>query len=900
MKSIHTADTGSPARAGAAQDELVALDAALAAGGGEVPAFRAALAAGDERLRREFDAGVSAEALVRERAGLVDGLLLRAWRRHAPGAELALIAVGGYGRGELHPGSDIDIGVLAGARGGAWQSKVEALLAFLWDIGLEVGHSVRTIEECAAAARDDITVATSLMEARLLDGPRGLFEAMREATGPARIWPSRAFFEAKLREQLARHRRFDDTAYNLEPNVKSGPGGLRDIQMIGWVAQRHFGASTLHELVAHDFLTANEYARLAAGQAFLWKVRFALHVLTGRREDRLLFDHQLRLAALFGYEDASHTLAVEQFMQRYYRTIIELSRLNEMLLQLFQEAILLTSVSEPKPVNARFRIRNDYLEAVDDGIFAREPSALLELFRLMQQIPGLRGVSAATIRLVRRNVELVDEEFRQHPRNHRLFMEILRAPSGVTHALRRMNLYGVLGRYIPAFGRIVGRMQYDLFHAYTVDAHTLFVVAQLRRFALERYNHEFPYCSEIMQALPKPELVYLAAVFHDIGKGRGGDHSELGAVDAEAFCIEQGLSRYDARLVAWLVRHHLMFSITAQKKDISDPQVVNDFAQWVGDQVHLDYLYVLTLADVRATNPKLWNSWKAALFEEFYERTRRALRRGLENPVDRDELIAETQGEARRLLGERGVSPSRLETVWQGLGDEYFLQHRPEEIAWHTSLLAARMDAAAEGRETEDAVVAVEAQPGRGGTAVFLYAPHYMQAFARSTAAIDALGLTIVDARVSRGTPGYSLETYYVLEQSGAMLDGEARRAELAQAIRRGLMTSEDAPVRVARSAPRQVRMFSTPTQIGFSEDPTNSRTILELIAGDRPGLLSETGQAFLAARVELSAAKIMTVGERAEDVFFITDRSGRALDATGRARLQTELERRLGGGRPA
>ncbi|MGH8494510.1 MAG: [protein-PII] uridylyltransferase [Gammaproteobacteria bacterium] len=887
--------------------DLAQLDSSLARQADALTAFRIALAQGDERLREAFKAGAPAERLVRQRATLVDELLLRAWRRHFDESNegAALVAAGGYGRGELHPCSDIDVMVLLtqnqmtddGRQTTEREDRpkaTEAFLAFLWDIGLEVGHSVRTIEDCVAAAEEDITVATSLMESRLLDGPRALFDAMRHATGPERIWPSRSFFEAKLREQLARHHRFHDTAYNLEPNVKSSPGGLRDIQMIGWVAKRHFGAATLHELVAHGFLTENEYARLVAGQAFLWKIRFALHVLTGRREDRLLFDHQLRLAAQFGYEDSGDTLAVEHFMQRYYRTIIELSRLNEMLLQLFQEAIMNPAGAPPTPVNPRFRIRNDYLEAVDDGVFARDPSALLEIFLLAQQNPGLRGVSAATIRLIHRHVDLIDDAFRRNPRNHRLFLETLRAPSGVTHALLRMNLYGVLGRYIPAFGRIVGRMQYDLFHVYTVDAHTLFVIGRLRRFALAQYNQEFPRCSEIMQALPKPEVAYLAGLFHDIGKGRGGDHSELGAVDAEAFCLEQGLSRYDARLVAWLVRHHLLLSITAQKKDISDPQVVNEFAREVGDQTHLDYLYVLTVADVRATNPKLWNSWKAALFEELYERTRRALRRGLENPIDKDELIAETQEAARRLLAQRGVAHEGQLAVWESLTDDYFLQHTAGEIAWHTALLSARLEAQAEGAAPDDPIVAVGTQPGRGGTPVFLHAAYHLHAFARTTAAIDELGLTIVDARVSRSAPGYTLDTYYVLEQGGMPAD-ESRRSEIEQAVWRALAAGGDVPSRIHRRVPRQARMFSTPLQVEFSEDRANARTILELIAGDRPGLLSEVAQAFLAARVELSAAKIMTVGERAEDVFFICDRSGRPLDAAKRERLETELEQRLG-----
>ena len=611
--------------------------------------FRQVLDRGTELLQERFAADEAIEDLVRDRARLVDIALRAAWVRHAGkfADDLALVAVGGYGRGELHPSSDIDIMVLLPKSDSAdWQPDIEKFLTFLWDIGLEVGHSVRSIDDCQRESLADISVATTLFEARLLAGPESLFAGMRRALAPDRLWSSQDFFEAKVKEQTERHHRYFDTAYNLEPNVKSSPGGLRDIQTIGWVAKRHFGTDTLDELVAHGFLTREELRKLKAGQSFLWKVRFGLHVLTGRREDRLLFDYQIKLAKLFGYEDASFTLAVEQLMQKYYRTVMDVSLLNEMLLQLFREAIL-TQSGPPVALNARFQIRNDYLEVTHREVFARYPSALLELFVLLQQHPELRGVRAETIRLIGTHVWLIDEEFRQNPRHHRLFMEILCAPVGVTHELRRMNLYGVLGRYIPSFGRVVGRMQYDLFHAYTVDAHTLFVVSNLRRFAMPKFNDEFPALSQIMQSLPRQEIAYLAALFHDIAKGRGGDHSELGAVDAEAFCLEQGLGRYEARLVAWLVRNHLILSITAQKKDISDPDIIHGFARRVGDQAHLDYLYVLTVADVRGTNPKLWNAWKARLFEEFYERTKRALRRGLETPVDQEELIRETQEQAR-------------------------------------------------------------------------------------------------------------------------------------------------------------------------------------------------------------------------------------------------------------
>ncbi|HYP65614.1 MAG TPA: [protein-PII] uridylyltransferase, partial [Steroidobacteraceae bacterium] len=852
-------------------------------------AWRELLRRAHEELKQRFLAEEPVEALVHARAALIDAVLREAWRLHcAPHANWALAAVGGYGRGELHPASDIDILLLVPQSPDAGSgAAVERLVTFLWDIGLEVGHSVRTIAECREECVGDVSVMTTLLEARLLAGSAPLFAAMRAGLAPEHIWPVKQFFEAKVREQTERHLKANDTAYNLEPNVKTGPGGLRDIQTIAWVAKRQFGADTLDGLATQGFLSAAELRRLTQAQAFLWKVRFGLHVLTGRHEDRLLFDHQIRLAQIFGYEDASYTLAVEQFMQRYYRTVMDVSLLNELLLQLFREAILSES-EPPRPLNARFQVRNGSLEAVSEEVFARTPAALLELFVLLQQHPDIRGVRASTMRAVAKNLWLIDEEFRQNPRHHRLFLEILRSPVGVTHELRRMNTYGVLGRYIPAFGRIVGRMQYDLFHAYTVDAHTLFVVSNLRRFAIPRYDHELPAASRVMQSLPRSEVAYLVALFHDIAKGRGGDHSELGAVDAEAFCLEQGLSPYDARLTAWLVRHHLLLSITSQKQDIGDPQVINAFARQVGDETHLDYLYVLTCADVRATNPKLWNSWKATLFHDFYQRVKQALRRGLESPIDAEHLVRETQDVARRLLFERGVAEADIAAVWTRFTMSYFLQHSPEEVAWHAQLLSER-DAG-----SDEPLVALDPRSVRGTTAALIYARPRRHGFARTTAALDQLGLNIVDARITPTGDGFSLDLYHLLEDDGAPIADSDRLAEIEHALWRSLQSAPDAPFAVSRRAPRQVRMFQTPTHIALSVDERNRRSVLELTAGDRPGLLCEVGQVLMQQRIELHAAKIMTVGERAEDVFYLTDFDNRPLAAAAAEQLKERLMQAL------
>jgi [protein-PII] uridylyltransferase len=856
---------------------------------------RSLLALAQEELSARFFAEEPVEGLVRARSRFTDLLLCSLWRaRLSPdlAGRLALVAVGGYGRGELHPYSDVDFLVLVPEPlADAERASLEQLVSFLWDIGLEVGHSVRTVAECAEESAADVGVMTTLMESRRLAGSVELVHAMRTALAPDRVWPVREFFEAKVHEQQERRLKANDTAYNLEPNVKTGPGGLRDIQTIAWVAKRQFGAESLDELVTHGFLTPSELRRLTAAQAFLWKVRFGLHVLSGRHEDRLLFDYQIKLARSFGYEDASYTLAVEQLMQRYYRTIIDVTLLNELLLQLFREAIL-SDDQPPQPLNPRFQIHNDYLEAVNEDVYGRHPSALLEMFVLLQQNPQIRGVRAGTIRAVVRNLWLIDEEFRQNPRNHRLFLEILRAPRGVTHELRRMNDYGVLGRYIPAFGRVIGRMQYDLFHAYTVDAHSLFVVSNLRRLAISEFDHELPRVSAIMQQLPKPEIAYLSALFHDLAKGRGGDHSDLGAVDAEAFCLEQGMSRYDARLVAWLVKNHLLLSMTAQKQDIGDPEVIAAFARAVGDEVHLDYLFVLTCADVRGTNPKLWNSWKASLFHEFYEVVKRALRRGLETPVDQDEMVREIQASARALLRASGVSGAAIERTWARLPTAYFMRHDAEEIARHTRALAA------DDANADEALVSVAPQTERGTTAVMIYAPHRRHGFARATAVLDQLGLNILDARITPVGNGFSLDSYHVLEDDGSAITDPERLMEIEQALWGSLQRPEEAPLAVSRRATRQMRVFKTPTQIAITVDERNRRSVLELTAADRPGLLCDVGKVLWEERVDLHAAKISTLGERAEDVFYLTDRAQRPLDEAAAERLRVHLsealERRL------
>ncbi len=870
-----------------------AFDRSLAQAADLLPLFRATLRESREALRLRFQNDGDAAHLVHAHAALVDALLVRVWKRHLkkfpPRVPVTLVAVGGYGRGELHPHSDIDLMLLT-ERGSADDLRdfAEHLLRFLWDMGLEVGHSVRTLKQCAEESKKDITVATNLMESRLLYGDRALHARMREQTHANRLWPSKKFFGAKWQEQIARHRHFNDTAYNLEPNVKDGPGGLRDIQTVAWVTQRHFDTASLRDLVKRGFLREGEYRALVRGRNYLWKVRAGLHYLAGRREDRLLFDHQRALASQFGFRDRRGILAVELFMKQYYRTIKELQLLNEILLQHFQETFVATPRAKPQPLNRRFQARHGFLEATHPKVFERSPFALLELFLVMQQHRRLKGVRADTIRLVHASLPRINAKFRRDLACRSLFMEILRQPRGITHELRRMNAYGVLGAYLPAFGRIVGQMQHDLFHVYTVDQHTLFVLRNVRRFAVPEFRHEFPFLSDLIQHLVKPERLYLGALFHDIAKGRGGDHSVLGEREVGDFCRHHLLSDYDTRFIQWLVRHHLVMSQTAQRDDIFDPDVVLRFARLVGDQEHLDNLYLLTVADMRGTSPAVWNAWKGRLLSQLHSATTRLLRRGIAQPLDVEAHIADLKRDALTPLHDSGLPPERIERFWADLDADYFLPYDAESLAWHASSIAGAAAA-------ELPLVATRWSPELGGSEFLVYAPDREDLFSILTAGFDRLNLSIVDARIHTLRNGFALDTFVVLDHAGQPVSDPRALVHLQESMRAQLLDPK--PGRDLRGAPlmRALKHFPIETRVHFTPSAKGNQTIMEVVAQDRPGLLYQVSLALAHCHANLVAAKVSTYGERAEDVFFVNTRQGQPLtDAEQMKCLETEIVRRL------
>ncbi len=834
-----------------------------------IPLFKTALKTGREILEKRFKMGISVIDLVQQRANLVDQLLNIAWEHYQLDQEdFNLVAVGGFGRGELHPGSDIDIAIIFNDQPNeACNEKLSSFVTFLWDIGLEVGLSVRTIAECATEGEKDITVATNMMEARLLAGSSDIFEAMKYATGPDQIWSNKDFFEAKYKEQVARHKKFGDTAHNLEPNVKEGPGGLRDIQMIGWVVKRYFGADTLEELVHHNFLTEEEFQTLNIGQNFLWRVRYILHLLTGRREDRLLFEYQKDMATEFGFINDENQLAVEGFMKLYFQTITELNRLNEMLLGFFDE-VLLEDTEKPvvTDINKRFQTRNDFIKISHPDVFKYYPFALLEIFLIIQQNPEIKGVCAQTIRAIRVHLCLIDDKFRDDIRARSLFMEIIRYPKRLGHELQRMHRYGVLAAYLPSFEAISGQMQFDLFHVYTVDEHILRVVRNLRRYELPELAEQLPLCAEVYSKIPKPELLFLAGLFHDIAKGRGGNHAELGVVDATNFCVTHGLGQFDTNLVAWLVKTHLEMSSTAQKKDLSDPEVINTFAQIMGDKTHLDYLYLLTVADIRGTNPTLWNGWKDSLLKELYRKTLKAIRRGVENPLQKDERIAQVKSQVLTMLLCNDLRINKLQTIWENLGDDYFLRHSPDEIAWETESIID-LD------EDDLPLIKLRHETRRGGTEIFIYCHDRDSLFAAMAYSMDQMGLTVVDARIFTTKNHFNLDTYIVLEAAtNEPVTDDDRAEQIIKTLKQYLSAPQPMLNQINRMQPRKLRSFNQPATVFFSEDHMNNRTILEVIATDQPGLLAVLGMAMAFCGVRLHNAKVATFGEHVEDIFYLTD----------------------------
>ncbi|HTR00767.1 MAG TPA: [protein-PII] uridylyltransferase [Candidatus Acidoferrum sp.] len=869
----------------------------LDGGAPAITSYKNAIKSARAALDARFVDGENVENLIRDTSWFVDQILGHAWCRFgfADKTDISLIAVGGYGRGELHPYSDIDIQILL-ARANLlkkYQQAIESFLTFLWDINLEVGQSVRSIKENVEQATGDITIATALLESRTVFGDESLHASVMSRLTHKKIWKQRSYFEAKKAEQLERHRKHDDIEYSLEPNLKVAPGGLRDIQTISWIARHYFGTGDFRNLVLQGFLLRSEYRELVQGRNFLWKLRYGLHMLNGRREDRLLFDFQRKLAELFGYQNDARSLAIEKLMQQYYQAVLTLRRLNDVLLQLFDEEILGSGKKDKvEVINTRFQKRGNTIEARDPRVFRHTPMALLEIFVLMGQDNSIENIRASTIRLLRNSLRLIDDKYRKDVRNTSMFMELLRAPHRMVTLLRKMKHYGVLQAYLPEFGRVIGQMQHDLFHIYTVDDHTLQVVENMRRLWQSEYEEKYPVATQVVKQLPKIELLYIAGLYHDIAKGRGGDHSELGVIDAEAFCRRHHLGKWDTMLVGWLVKMHLVMSGVAQREDIHDPDVVQAFALRMGDQVHLDYLFVLTVADINGTNPNLWNTWRASLLRKLYFSTKRALSQGLEVTVGKDTLIQQNREKALQILLEVGFTRKQVQELWQHASEDYFLRESVVDIVWQTEAQALHAD------ETRPLVIIRNITEYRqeGATQVFVRAPNSAFLFANLSAALERLNLNIHDARMYVMDEEVCVLSFIVLETDGTPLQLNAVRLQEMQRVLQEAAAADHQLPRNRQQAPtRKQRHFNRHAVTTLTNNDNKPYSILEVLCPDRPGLLAVIANLFVEQHIRLRNAKITTLGENVEDVFFITDeRNRKLLDPALAETLQTTLRSRL------
>jgi [protein-PII] uridylyltransferase len=843
-------------------------------------ALRESVAEARHALRAAYLEDPKPRRMLHGHAELIDRTVRALWNDAGVPRAAALIATGGYGRGELYPCSDIDLLILlATDPTEAEREALERLIGTMWDIGLEIGHSVRTVPDCVEAAAGDVTIATTLLEARYLAGSKALSRELEKELATRR--DAAVFFRAKKLEQEQRHAKHQDSAYALEPNLKEAPGGLRDLQIIQWIARAAGIGSRWTDLVASGVIEAGEARSLARHEAHLQDLRIRLHYLAGRREDRIVFDLQSALAAQLGDADSPTRRASEAMMQRYYQTAKGVTQLNTILLQNLEARLAPRPDTPPRALNERFEVRSELLHIKREDTFKREPTAILECFLLMMQHQELRGMTARTLRALWRARSLINASFRKDPAARLLFIHILQQPRGIVHEFRRMNQYGILGLYLPEFGAIVGQMQHDLFHVYTVDQHILMVLRNLRRFTMPEFAHEFPLCTELMNGFERSWLLYVAALYHDIAKGRGGDHSTLGAQEARSFSRRHGLAADDRALVEFLVEKHLAMSHVAQKQDLHDPDVVRAFAEMVGDERRLIALYLFTVADVRGTSPKVWNAWKAKLLEDLFRATRRVL---TGEPLARDAALAEKQAEAVRLLRLYALDESVKDKLWAQLDTTYFLRHDAQEIAWQTRNLHQKIDA-------DKPVVRARLAPFGEGLQVMIYTRDREALFARICGYFERAGFNIVEAKVHTTRNGYALDTFLVMGQGPG-----AHYRDLISMIENDLAIDVqlDAPLGPPRGGrvSRRVRHFPISPGVDIRPDERGAYHVLSIVAGDRPGLLYDVARTLSRYRINLQTARVNTLGDRVEDVFLL---SGAALtDSKAVLNLEQDLLKAL------
>ena len=805
-------------------------------------------------------------------SALADASLLSLWQEAGFASDFALLAVGGYGRGELFPYSDVDVLLLvpdgqSAESDPALKARIEGFIGNCWDVGLEIGSSVRTLGECQHEAAHEVTIQTSLLEARLIVGNTELFVEFQKHFFSA--LDPHAFFVAKTLELQQRHSKYEDTPYALEPNCKESPGGLRDLQVILWVTKAAGLGSNWDALARNGLATAFEVQQIKHNEALLRLVRARLHLIAQRREDRLVFDLQTPVAQAFGYGDAP-TLRTdvsakhpfirpsEALMRRYYWAAKAVTQLNQILLLNIEER-LNPSTHEPRPINARFLDKAGMVEVASDDLYEREPHAILETFLVYQSNVGLKGLSTRTLRALFNARRVMDGKFRNDPVNRETFRRIMMQHDGITHAMRLMNQTSVLGRYLWVFRKIVGQMQHDLFHVYTVDQHVLMVLRNVRRFFIVEHAHEYPFCSQLASGWDKPWVLYVAALFHDIAKGRGGDHSQLGAAEAQRFCKLHGIAREDSALIEFMVKEHLTMSRVAQKSDLSDPNVIKAFASRVGNERYLTALYLLTVADLRGTSPKVWNAWKGKLLEDLYRMTLRSL--GGRAP-DPDAEVESRKREALILLALHAQPFEAHKALWDTLDVGYFMRHDATDIAWHARQLSRHVGAG------KSIVRARQSAVGEG-MQVAVYTPDQTDLFARICGYFDQGGFSILDARIHTANNGYALDTFQVI--TAALPEHYHELTSMVESeLSRAIVQAGPLPPPSRGRVSRRVKSFPIAPRVTLRPDEKGQRWLLNISASDRVGLLYCIARVLARHKINLQLAKIATLGERVDDTFLI------------------------------
>ena len=838
--------------------------------------YRAGKAALFESLAASGASSRGIHARLQRLAKHTDHTLQTLWLLAGMPPEAALVAVGGYGRGELFPYSDIDVVLLLDDSAAsckvednpALKAKIEQFISSCWDTGLEIGSSVRTVAECTDEAAKDVTVQTSLLEARLITGNKKNFERLKKQL--ASVLDAKAFFVAKTLELRQRHNKFENTPYALEPNCKESPGGLRDLQIILWVARAAGLGKTWDELAKNGLATPFEVKQIKANEALLCLIRARLHLLASRREDRLVFDLQTAVAQSFGYsnklnpEGRLQRRASEALMRRYYWAAKAVAQLNQILLLNIEER--LSPASYPlQAVNARFFDNAGMLEVASDDLYVRNPHAILETFLLYESTVGIKGLSARTLRALYNARSVMTAKFRSDPVNRRTFLQILQQPEGITHAMRLMNQTSVLGRYLWVFRKIVGQMQHDLFHVYTVDQHILMVLRNVRRFFMAEHSHEYPMCSQLAAGWDKPWILYIAALFHDIAKGRGGDHSELGCTDVRLFCRQHGIAIEDAKLAEFLVREHLTMSRVAQKEDLSDPEVIAIFAKRVGNERYLTALYLLTVADIRGTSPKVWNAWKGKLLEDLYRYTLRVL--GGRAP-DADAEVEARKREALTTLALHAEPFEGHKALWDTLDVSYFMRHDASDIAWHARQLSRHVDKSPRAK----AIVRARRSSAGEGMQVLVYTPDAPDLFARICGYFDQAGFSILDAKIHTAKNGYALDTFQVVSPDlTSETDHFRELAAMVEAeLDRTIENPGELPAPSMGRISRRVKSFPVAPRVDLRPDEKAQRWLLSVSASDRVGLLYLIARVLAKHNINLQLAKVTTLGERVEDTFLI------------------------------